>query len=271
MKPIGAFDIASDIPDWASFGLLYADEADSRYREVVKLQRSRGFKVVLAVIGRTYTTPVDEAARSAKARCDQHGLVPDALLYGEEWYHPDKMALFPGEGIAQTRAVHAWVSAQHATLRSVFPASWIIFLEGFVCDVPIFGPSYYCPVPAHTSILAVEAYVPQAATWDAALMDAKLAYACGQPYTYFDPETKRVVTAQRTEPVILVTQAFRTPGDPSWGSWVTDETIARTAPWLAHPRVIGQWPFVERSRPGINSWFDWPERWKLGAAWGLPV
>lgn len=266
MKPLGVWGI-DDVPPWAHFATMNANASDAQLAQAKALQ-ARGGRVLMVM----YLSPLEPAGyalAATRARFERAGLRPDGIMFGEEWYNPVHLNAFPGQGMEQIRACHAYVSAQHATIKTEWPGIPIVYLEGFVNDVPIFGPAWYRPVPAHTDILAIEAYVPASHTWDAAQMDQKLAYACGTPFTYYDPELRRTVTSQRTEPVALVTQAFR--AEPDW-SWPTDETIIRTIPWLQHPRVMWHWPFTFPSRSAtFQSWMDWDQKWKLGQAWGLPT
>lgn len=267
MKPIGIWETHAGIPAWASFAQMVAEYvSDDVLRWAAAFARGRQaaglpFAWVLALTGPTWRTPMAAWLPEVAARIEASGLRPfiAAISYREEVYgyaENDTIA-----GIDETRA---WMDAQIAVVRRQWPGVPIVGIEGFWCPTAAFGPAYYRPEYDH-DIRGVEAYVSTGSTWHGDLLEPKLALACGEAVGPYRLPQK---------PVVVISQAFRATGP--WATWVTDDTIAHTARWLAHPSVIAHWPFDWATRRATNGdvawegWSSWPERHKL-AAWGMPT
>lgn len=261
VKPVGTFELtACDArPSYVSFAML-ADWRD--FDEAADCAERTGLRYVLALYGVSRYEPVERHARAVKARADAAGLTPYlvGIVYHEEWY---EYALTPGalpigdlaperDIAAIVRIVHWWVGQQHAVLGRVFPGLARVWLTGLVNDDPTHGPALWRPVPSGVEIIALETYVPTGLTW-------------ATPALYFSH-----LVATRREPIVLVAQAFVSPGDPLWGTGPTDEAVAGFGVALRHPRVIAGWLFDWKSRPGITGLSDlpqWQRAFELAVGW----
>lgn len=244
----GIFSPHAGVPDWASFAQLYPEgmtDDEMRWAAVFAAGRhasGRPFAWVLALTGPSKEAPMADWLPAIAARVDASGVRPylAAASYREEWYGGQAT-------IAEVESTRAWVASQHDAIRRQWPGLAIVGIEQFWCPTPAFGPGYYRPDYGN-DIRAIEAYVPKGETWQSALMDAKLTLACGEsvgPYRMAD------------KPVVIISQAFR-GGTGEWSEWATDDTLAQTARWLRHPKVIAHWPFDYAGSPAGN-WQGWPE------------
>lgn len=263
MKPLGIF--ASDPgvmrPSWASFALL-PDWGD--FRGAAEDAERTGVKWVLYLGSMAHATPLSEVLPDLVRRITEAGLRPHlvGVCYHEEWYAtwkggrlaiPGLDPANPAHWHAGAVAIHWWTGQQHAALKAALPGLAIVWIDTFVNDDASFGGWWYQPVPAGVDVLALEAYVSTAGTF-ASEVEPFLAHA----------------VSTRREPIALVVQGFCAPGDALWGTGPTTDSLAGTARWLAHPRVISGWVFDWWSRgAGVIGLADLPMRSTVEAALGI--
>lgn len=259
IKPTGTFaiDRCDARPAWSSFAML-AEWAN--FDEAAACARTTGIRWVLALYASSRYTPAREWAPAVKARADAAGLTPYlvALVWHEEWYEyaftpgalpiPGLDPTNPAHTEAIVRTVHWWVGEQHAALATIFPGVARVWLTGLYNDDPRFGPALWRPVPAHTSVIALELYQPCGWTWA----------QTGGRYTQHALATSPL-------PLVLIAHGFLAPGDPLWGCGPSDEAVAGFAEALRHPKTWGAWIFTWGDRwnmQGLASLHSWRSKYE---------
>lgn len=227
-KLAGTFQIGQceDRPGWSSFATL-VDTED--FHAAADCSRRTGHRWVLFLTGSPYQ-PITAHALAVRTRIEAAGLRPYLLgvVDHEEWYEnvlSGAWAFWTQDPAVVVPVVHAWTSARNAEIRAVFPGLPILWITTLVNDSQAAGLWLWRPLPVGVSAIALEGYVPKGRTW-AQTAGVYLAHAL----------------ATRPEPIVLVTQGFRIPGDPLWDVGPTGFT--ETAAALQHPRVIASWLFA---------------------------
>lgn len=243
-RPIGLYDPGPSPPAWASFGTIADVDSDAQWRDALALSRSRGFSWILQLgYHEPPTVDITAHARRVRARLEAAGLRPYVVAYalGEEWYEYWRAGVFARHGFPPSvpngaDILHAWLGAQQGRASAVLglPALWVTTA---VNENRALFP--WQPVPAHTGLVAVDAYVPTGGTF-AAHVAPILAYA----------ETQTAL------PLVLIPQWF----EDAWRAPVTAALIDDYAAWARRSRWIATLGFTWRSRPtaGIAGLADLP-------------
>lgn len=261
MKPLGIFSPHAGIPLWASFALLSETHDFGWAREFAagRMVAGKPFVWVLYLEGPDAHTPVAQWAPEIRDRLVAAGVLPyvAAVAYREEWYANDNVS-----SVERIDATHAWVSAQHAEVKRLFPAQALLSIEEFVTPRETrWAPAYYRPEFAHVDLRTVYAYVRTGETWDGLLLDAKIAFACGDTVAGMSLPKK---------PVVFIPRAFRHGEHAGWSAWPMEADDRRAEAWARRHEIIAAWPFDWADRPHVKDfqgWQSWPGA--RPAAWGV--
>lgn len=252
-KPIGAFS-SEGAPDWVTFGALSGDASPAQMEAAASRSRATGFRWVLQLgYSALPLQPAEHGAAWGVYNAKASGLWPYviAVTYGEEWHERFYANEFAALGFPATRQdgpeqVRAWMSRQHCALKAysvgTVPIAWI---TGAVTAVRA--------VPDCTDVVAVEAYVPDGATF--ASLEPVLAEA----------------EAATTLPLVIIPRWFRMTGPFQGPGWETakhaptKDMVDGAVRVLQRPRWIALWGFLWGSRPtaDLTGLADMPQvrRW----------
>lgn len=259
-KPIGAFS-SEGAPPWVSFGALSGDASYDDMVAAAERSRRTGFGWVLQLgYSALPLQPAEHGAAFAIYRAKDAGLWPYviAVTYGEEWYERFYAGEFAPYGFPATRPdgpeqVRAWMSRQQCALKTYSVGDVpIVWITGAVTAVRA--------VPDCTDVVAVEAYVPDGAT-----------------FASIEPVLAEAETAT-TLPLAIIPRWFASKGPFQGPHWQmtkhapTRDMVEGAVRVLRRPRWIAMWGFLWASRPyaELTGLADMPQvRHWLEAALGV--